>query len=341
MKGTTIILDQFEGREAAALMIDGRLEDLLVDSDGTAPGTIYRAVPDRPVKGQGGVFCRTPDGSVFLRQIKGLSPGRPLLVQVTGHAEPGKAPVVSPRVLFKSRYAIVTPEAPGLNVSRSIRDDDRRDTLLEIAHETGVPEGMGLILRSSCAEADEAEIAEDIRAMSDLAAQVMADTEGGPEKLVDGDGPHALAWRDWTMQAEVETAPGGFETHGVLDEIETLRSPYVPLSGGASAYVEPTRALVAVDVNTGASGSAASGLRANLALARELPRQLRLRGLAGQVVVDPAPMPHKDRKQVEGALRKALREDPVETTLVGWTTLGHMELQRQRLRAPLFGWSTP
>ena len=118
MKGRLIALDHINETEAAALMVDGRLEDLFLDPEGPRPGTIYRAIADRPMKGQGGMFLRTPDGTVFLRQVKGLSPGQPLLVQVTGHAEPGKALPVTTKLLFKSRYAIVTPEAPGLNISR-------------------------------------------------------------------------------------------------------------------------------------------------------------------------------------------------------------------------------
>ena len=154
MKGRTIILDHLGETEAAALMVDGKLDDLLIDSDAPRPGTIYRAIADRPVKGQGGMFLKTPDGSAFLRQIKGLAPGQPILVQVTGYAEPGKAIPVTAKLLFKSRYAIVTPDAPGLNISRSIRDEDERDRLLEIAHDAAGEAGHGLILRSSCAGAD-------------------------------------------------------------------------------------------------------------------------------------------------------------------------------------------
>src|SRR6056297_3977561 len=162
MKGRLIVLDDLNGHEAAALMVDGRLEDLFLDSEGTRTGAIYRAVVDRPVKGQGGVFVRTTDGMGFLRQVSGLRPGQAVLVQVTGHPEPGKALPVTAKLLFKSRYAIVTPDAPGLNVSRSIRDDDRRDALLEIAHDAMGETAFGLILRSSCAEADAGDIAEDI-----------------------------------------------------------------------------------------------------------------------------------------------------------------------------------
>lgn len=339
MKGRQIILDTYAGREAAALLVDGRLEDLLIDGEGVRHGAIYRAKADRPMKGQGGMFLSTPDGPVFLRQVKGLKPGQPLLVQVTGHAEPGKAVPVTQKLLFKSRYAIVTPGAPGLNVSRQIRDEDLRDALLEIAHEAMSERDMGLILRSSCAEGDELadpeEIAEDILAMLSLARQVLADDTGAPEKLTEGDGPHVLAWRDWVEPAEVETAPGSFETHGVLDLIEELQSPRVALKGAGHMYIEPTRALVAVDVNTGGDTSPAAGLKANMAALRDLPRQLRLRGLGGQIVVDLAPMAKKDRRPVETELRRALKADQVETTLVGWTNLGHYELNRARVRMPL------
>lgn len=338
MKGRTIVLDHLNGQEAAALIVDGRLEDLLVDSDAPRPGTIYRAKADRPVKGQGGMFLKTPDGSVFLRQVKGLAPGQSLLVQATGHAESGKAIPVTMKLLFKSRFVIVTPDAPGLNISRSIRDEDRRDTLLEIAHAATDGAPYGIILRSVCADPETApddEIAEDIAAMVDMARSVLDDSDGAPEKLTEGDGPHIMAWRDWSDPAEVITEPGGFEREGILDQIADFNTKPARLNGGAHMWVEPTRALVAVDVNTGQDTSPAAGLKANLAAARDLPRQLRLRGLGGQIVVDLAPMPKKDRRTFENALRAAFRADSVETALVGWTPLGHYELQRQRVRVPL------
>ncbi len=335
MKGRTIILDHIQDREAAALMVDGKLEDFLVESDAPAPGTIYRARADRPVKGQGGMFLTTPDGPAFLRQVKGLSPGQMILVQVTGYAEPGKAIPVTQKLLFKSRYAIVTPDAPGLNISRSIRDEDERDRLLEIAHEEMAESAYGLILRSACAGAPSEEIAEDIAAMLSMAKQVMEDTGAETEVLTEGDGPHLLAWRDWVEPADVERAPGGFERLGVLDALETARSIREPLPGGAFLFIEPTRALVAVDVNTGSDTSMAAGLKANMSAAKALPRALRVRGLGGQIVLDLAPMPKKDRRSFETALRAALRADPEETVLVGWTNLGHYELQRKRGRIAL------
>ncbi|WP_317057195.1 ribonuclease E/G [Roseovarius rhodophyticola] len=341
MKGRVVALGHVGEAEAAALIEDGQLVDFLRDSDQPRPGTIYRAISDRPVKGQGGMFVKTPDGMGFLRNIKGLGAGKPILVQVTGYAEPGKAIPVAARLLFKSRYAIVTPHAPGVNVSRAIRDEDHRDALVVLGKTAMDGCEAGLILRSSCAEAEDDAIAEDIAQMVSVASQVAGDAdEGGPEKLLEGDGPHELAWRDWPQPDLWSDASQGFEDHGVLDLLDGFMQSHVKLSGGASLYVEPTRALIAVDVNTGADTSASAGLKANLAAAQALPRELRVRGLGGQVVLDLAPMPKRDRRAFESALRAAFRKDTVETTLVGWTPLGHYELQRKRDRLPLSGGMT-
>ena len=268
MKGNTIVLDHLNGRETAALLVDGQLDDLLIDGDAPRPGTVYRAVAERPVKGQGGMFLRTPDGPAFLRQIRGLAPGQTILVQVSGYADPGKAIPVTQKLLFKSRFCIVTPGAPGLNVSRSIRDEAERDRLLEIAHDVMEGREAGLIMRSSCAGAPEDEIADDILAMTALADQVLEDTGAEMETLCEGDGPHTEAWREWTAPAEISTEPGGLEILGVLDLIDAARRSDVALDGGGYCYVEPTRALVAVDVNTGRDVSLAAGLKANIACAR-------------------------------------------------------------------------
>lgn len=344
MKGRVVLLDELEdGRRAAALMVDGRLNDLLIDprdEAGPGIGTILRGVCDRPLKGQGGMILRLPDGrSGFLKQGKGLAPGQPLLVQVTGLGLEGKATPVTTRLLFKSRYAIVTPDAPGFNIARGIRDEQERERLLELAHEgmDGAPEGFGLILRSAAEEAHEDEIAEDIAEMRALAEAVCADLAGDPEWLVDAPDAHLAAWRDWSSPApdEVSDAPGCFDDHGVHEAIDAAIEETVPLSGGASMVIEPTSALVAVDVNTGADSSLAAGLKANIAAARDLPRQLRLRGLGGQITLDVAPMPKKDRRVFEDALRRAFRIDGAEVVLAGWTPLGMYEVQRKRDRLPL------
>lgn len=340
MKGRVIALDEINGRRAAALIEDGQLADFLIDpvkTDAPVPGAIYRGICERPMKGQGGMFLRLSNGRRgFLRQAKGLAPGEPLLVQVTGWAEEGKAPGLTPKVLFKSRYAIVTPNAPGINVSRQIKDEEIRVDLLDVAHEIMDGSEHGLIVRSVAAEADLAAVAEDIAEMRSLADAVLADANGKePELLVDGPDAHLLAWRDWPEPDQLDERTGSFADHGVDDLLDATLGARQALEGGAFAYVEPTRALVAVDVNTGGDSSPAAGLKANIALARALPRVLRCRGLAGQITLDLAPMPKKDRHQFEQVLRAAFKRDGVETVLAGWTPLGHFELQRKRDRLPV------
>jgi len=335
MKGSSVVLDRIGDRLVAAMVIDGALHDLLIEPSEArpVPGAIYRAVVDRPMKGQGGAIVRMPDGRGYLRGAKGLAPGTVMLVQVTGYAEDGKAVPVTDRVLFKSRYAIVTPGAPGINISRTIREEDRREQLLLLAHET-VDDGTGLILRSACATGSDEAIAEDVRAMCDLASAIMAEVSGPPELLVEGPDPHTLAWREWPEPDSISTQDGGFAAQGIDAMIAALARPGVAIGEGRM-FIEPTRALVAVDVNTGADTSLSAGLKANIAMARALPAQLRCRGLGGQIVLDLAPMAKKERRGFEQVLRAAFRADSIDTVLAGWTPLGLFELQRRRDRLPL------
>ncbi|MDV7145899.1 ribonuclease E/G [Tropicimonas sp. TH_r6] len=339
MKGRSVFLDHVAGRAAAALVIDGKLEDFLITppEDGPDPvGTTFRAVVDRPIKGQGGVFVRLPGGETgFLRHAKGLSSGQPVLVQTTGFADPGKATPMTLKLLFKSKFAIVTPDAPGLNVSRQIREEERRAELKFLAEDLMSGSDYGLILRSEAEGADEGDIAEDIAEMRSLAETILSGPDGEPERLVDGADAHALAWREWGRPDEIATDPGCFETRGILDALLEATSGSIALPGGGSLLVEPTRAMIAVDVNSGTDFSPAASLKANIEAARALPRALRLRGLGGQITVDFAPLPKKDRRQIEQILRTAFKTDPVETALAGWTPLGNFEAQRKRERLPL------
>ena len=337
MTDRIVLLDTLKSRPAAALVVDGQLADLAVDpvDDAPLPGAIYRAVADRPMKGQGGMFVKLPEGSGFLRQTAGIAPGQRVLVQITGPAEAGKAYPVTTRLLFKSRYAIVTPGAPGLNISRRIKEEPLRAELeaLATAGMAGADASLGLILRSACAVANDQEIGDDITAMRDLAQAVFADMTGPAELLVEGAGAHETAWRDWADPEPDQVIEGGFADHNVFEMIDALLAPRVPLGEG-HMMLEPTRALVAVDVNTGPDTSPAASLKVNIAAARELPRQLRLRGLGGQVVIDFAPMPKRDRAILDQVIRAAFKAE-AEINLAGWTTLGLFEITRKRDRLPL------
>jgi len=330
MIGSVVATGEVNGRKAAALVVDGTLQDLVIDPAGDVPlpGTILAGKTDRVMKGLGGQFVRLPGGQNGYLRGKGVAPGQVILVQITGFAEDGKAIPVSQKLLFKGRYAIVTPGNPGINVSRAIHDDERRDELSLLAHEA-CPEAKGAILRSAAEFGEDDDIAAEIVELHARAEAVLSHRITVPELVLAGPDAHAYARNEW------DGTPGAFAEFGVDDMIDEMRESAADIPGGGTAYIEPTRALIAVDVNTGGDTSPAAGLKANIALARDLPRQLRCRGLSGQIVIDFAPFPKKDRRTMEQVLRAAFKGDVVETALVGWTPLGHYELQRKRERLPL------
>lgn len=339
MTDKTVLIDRTDHGAAVALWADGKLQDLLIDApedDLTPrPGAIYRGIVERPLKGIQGTMIRLPDGQTgFLRETKGLAPGQAILVQVNTYAEAGKAAPVVRRLLFKSRYCIVTPDAPGLNIARSIRDDDMRDELGVIAREVMDGSDFGLIVRSSAAKADVELVIDDIAAMRELAQAVLGDGDQSAGLLVEGPAADELAWRDWEPDAQVIDEPGAFERFDVWGAIERLRTPRVEMSSGWLS-VDVTPALTAIDVNTGGDFSHAATLKANRDAVREIPRQLRLRGIGGQIVIDFAPMSKKNRREIETMLKAAFRADTVETSIAGWSNLGLFELQRKRERRPL------
>ncbi len=337
MKGTLAVFDTINGKGAAAFIRDGQLDDLLIDApdDRIRPGAIFRAKAGRPMKGQGGMMLETPQGRVFLRHAKSIAQGQSLLVQATTYAEPAKAAPVTDRVVFKSRYALATPGKPGLNISREIKDEERRVVLRDLI-DPMMDETIGLVIRSAAADADGAAVFSDAETVLTLARKVMAEPlTGAPDLLLDGPDSAGIAWREWPKPDMTDDEGGGFDRHGVTEMIASLARPRVDLPGAGFIFVEPTHALIAVDVNTGGDTSAAAGLKTNLAAMRVLPRILRVRGLGGQIVLDLAPCPKKDRARVEQAFRTAFRRDPIETSLAGWTPLGHLELNRKRERLRL------
>ncbi|WBU64182.1 ribonuclease E/G [Paracoccus aerodenitrificans] len=339
MKGRQIILGRLQGRDAAVLLVDGQLEDLAIDPSDLvsfSPGAILRGRVNRLMKGQGGVFVTLPDGvNGYLRDRSGLREGQSALVQVGGVAEQGKAVPLTARLLIRGRYGIVTPGAPGVNPSRAIRDADRRDRLQQLGEEALAGREFGLIMRSVSGTADDGDILAELSELIGVADAIHSDVEGPPELLLDAPSSADTAWRDW-----IATDGDTVEEHDalpdqVVDAVAELAAPRIALPGGASAFIEPTRAIVAIDVNTGADTSPAAALKANIALARQLPRQLRLRGLGGQVVIDFAPISKRERGTLEQEMKKSFRADGPDSALSGWTAMGLYELSRKRDRIPL------
>jgi Rne/Rng family ribonuclease len=365
MKGHVIVLSAQP--RGAALVIDGRIEDLLVATDGPRtplPGEIHMAAVERLIPAQKAAFVTLGEGAKgYLREARDLRSGQKVPVQIVSVPESGKAIPVTTRLLVKGRLAILTPGAPGVNVSRQIRHEEERARLTAAI---AAPDAeTGVILRSAAEGASETVILAEIALLAARLA-VIRSASGTPGLIGQASCPVAEALREWSSPLPQEiVAPAGlaaallgpdealfcadpelaqrlrsetgdpFDRFGVHAEIAALARPEVDLPSGGMLCIEPTRALVAVDVNTAATFSPGAALSANLETARELPRQLRLRGLGGIVIVDWAPVPKKDRKRLEDALKTSFRRDPVETTLAGWTPLGSFEIQRKRERLRL------
>ena len=347
MKGRVVALLEEPGRPAMAALSDrGRLLDLFVDppEDDPAPRVeeIRAARVTRKAGGMGAVFLDIGDGAEgFLKGAgaRDLAPGDRLLVQVTRHAEGAKAVPVTDEPLYKGRYAILTPHAPGVNVSRRIRDEEEAARLKGAAEAALAEAGVasGAILRTLAEGVPDETVFDDVAALAALLAEARAAPEA-PGLVVAAPDAETRAWREWAEPEPDEVIRGDarlWDDLGLWDAIAALFDARAPLAGGAWMPIEPTSALVAVDVNTGGDLSPAAGLKADLAALEALPRQLLLRGLGGQIVVDLAPVGKRERPRLETALKRALRDDPVETQIIGWTPLGHLELTRARERRPL------
>lgn len=339
MSRATHATGRFLGREAAARVDAGRLVDFIVAppaSAGPAPGSVWVVRPGRPAKGMGGGFAEAGGMNVFVRGIGPLREGKPALVQVTAFGDATKAAVATTRIALRGQHAVLTPGAPGVNLSRSLRDDAAAERLLDLGTRlmASGPPDAGLILRTGAADAPEADVAAEIAELIDrLTGALAACAADRIGEAIEAPSPFDRLRTDWG-QAQADAETDAFDRLGVFDGLRHLSSNP---GNSAAMSVEPTRAFVAVDVNTGDDRSPAAGLKANLKMADDLPRALRVLGLGGQVVIDAAPMPKADRRRVEQALARSLRHDPVETSVAGWTPLGHLELNRQRSR---YAWIT-
>jgi Ribonuclease G/E len=278
VKGRQILVEpRPDGGAAAALLVDGRLEDLLIDpapADASPrPEAIHRAVAGRPMKGLGGAMVDLGGGATgFLRGARLPPPGARLLVQVATWAEPGKAAPVGTRLRLKGSLAILTPGAPGLNISRAVPDGPTREALGAAAARAmaGAPAELGLILRSLAAEAEPGAVAAEIAALRARWDELAAAAAAGPaELLLPAPDAAAAARRDWRDRPDepVEEHPEALARAGVWEAAAELLRPLAPLARGAMT-IEPTRALVAVDVNTaGDTSPARASCRASFACA--------------------------------------------------------------------------
>ncbi|HHN72974.1 MAG TPA: ribonuclease E/G, partial [Thermopetrobacter sp.] len=294
-----------------------------------------------------------------------------MLVQVVKEERGNKGAALTTYLSLAGRYCVLMPNtARGGGISRKITDPKDRKRLKKIAQEIAVPEGMGLIIRTAGAQRTKAEIKRDFdyllrlwenireltlkstapaliyeegnlikRAIRDLYSKDVA------EILVEGEGAYreARAFMKMMMPSHArnvklyrEPVPL-FARHRVDQQLDSLFSPIAPLPSGGYLVINQTEALVSIDINSGKSTREHSiedtALKTNLEAAEEIARQLRLRDLAGLIVIDFIDMEEKrNNRAVERRLKEALKSDRARIQVGRISHFGLLEMSRQRLR---------
>jgi len=297
-----------------------------------------------------------------------------LLVQVVKEERGTKGAALTTYLSLAGRYGVLMPNSPsGGGISRKITSPADRRRLKEVMAELDLPAGMGLIVRTAGANRPKPEIKRDceylLRLWDDIREHTLRSiapaliyeeanlikrsirdvySRDVDELTVDGEEGWRAA-RDFMrmlmpshakkVQLWQEPQPL-FARYGVDAQLDAMLTPVVQLRSGGYLVINQTEALVAIDVNSGRStrerGIEETALRTNLEAADEVARQLRLRDLAGLIVIDFIDMEMKKHNaQVERRLKDALKADRARIQVGQISHFGLLEMSRQRLRSSL------
>jgi ribonuclease E len=302
-----------------------------------------------------------------------------MLVQVVKEERGNKGAALTTYLSLAGRYAVLMPNtARGGGISRKITSAQDRSRLKEVVQDLDVPEGMGIILRTAGAARTKPEIKRDFEylirmweTVRDLTLRSQAPTlvyeEGSlikrslrdlynkeiDEIQVAGEPGYREA-RDF-MKMLMPSNVGAvklyrdgqplFSRMGVESQLDAMFSPTVQLRSGGYIVINQTEALVSIDVNSGRSTREHhiedTALKTNLEAAEEVARQLRLRDLAGLIVIDFIDMDEKrNNRAVERKLSDCLRQDRARIQVGRISHFGLLEMSRQRIRASVLESST-
>jgi ribonuclease E len=302
-----------------------------------------------------------------------------LLVQVMKEERGNKGAALTTYLSLAGRYCVLMPNtARGGGISRKITNSSDRKRLKELAGDLEVPEGMGVILRTAGASRTKPEIKRDFEYLIRVWEQVRETTlqsvapnlvyeEGSlikrslrdlfgkevEEVVVSGEGGYKEA-RDFmkmlmpsqlkAIKAHREAQPL-FARYGVESQLDAMFSTTVTLRSGGYIVINPTEALVSIDVNSGRStrehNIEDTALKTNLEAAEEVSRQLRLRDLAGLIVIDFIDMEeNRNNRTVEKRLKDCLKNDRARIQVGRISPFGLMEMSRQRMRTGVLESST-
>ncbi len=302
-----------------------------------------------------------------------------LLVQVVKEERGTKGAALTTYLSLAGRYCVLMPNtARGGGISRKIPSSADRKRLKSVLGELDVPEGMGCIIRTAGASRTKAEIKRDysylLRLWSNIRdltlksiAPALIYEEGSlikrairdmyigdiDEVLVEGNDGYkdAKEFMKLLMPSHAKKVKQYkdpiplFHRFQVESQLETMYHATVPLKSGGYLVINPTEALVSIDVNSGKStrerNIERTAFRTNLEAAEEVARQLRLRDLAGLVVIDFIDMEEsRNNRAVERKLKDALKSDRARLQVGRISSFGLLEMSRQRLRPGLLESST-
>ncbi|MFN8981930.1 MAG: ribonuclease E/G, partial [Alphaproteobacteria bacterium] len=294
-----------------------------------------------------------------------------ILVQVVKEERGGKGAALTTYISLAGRFSVLMPNSPrGGGVSRKITSAADRKRLREVMDDLQLPQGMSLIVRTAGAQRPKPEIQRDCEYLlrlwdnirertlastapaliyeeADLIKRSIRDVYGRDidEVMVEGDGAFQQAREFMRMlmpshatkvRLHRDVTPL-FARHHVDQQLDAMHSPVVQLRSGGYVVINQTEALVAIDVNSGRATRDRhiedTALRTNMEAAEEIARQLRLRDLAGLIVIDFIDMEsNKHNAMVERRLKESLRHDRARIQVGRISHFGLLEMSRQRLR---------
>ena len=350
---TEILSSWGPGETRFAVMRDGRLVDLVVARPELLAGAVVLGRVVEVAPRLGAVFVDIgQDRPAFLQGAKGGGRGGPtqgqtLLVQVKADAHGEKGATLSGEVTLPGRFLVYAPSRPGLILPRKL-SDDRRAWLEERLREL-VGEDEGVAARLHAVNADGEALADDLTRLRDRWAAIGAGRAGGrvpavlwrPDPLerlladhpgvarivVDDDLSFAQAQARFGTLVERHRQGSLFAEHGIDDALAACLAADVALPCGGRVSIETTAALTAIDVDSGPAAAAEANQQAVTVIAR----QLRLRNIAGQMVVDFVSTGGRGALlRLVTALKQAVAGDGTPTHVLGITALGLVEMTRER-----------
>ena len=302
-----------------------------------------------------------------------------LLIQVVKEERGSKGAALTTYLSLAGRYCVLMPNtAHGGGISRKIANPADRKRLKTIMADLKLPQGMGAIVRTAGLKRSAADIRRDfdyltrlwdeirektlastapalIHQDSDLIKRAIRDVYNRSieQILVEGPEGYEAAHRFMSMLmpahaakvVEYEDNVPLFQRFGVEQQLEGMYQPVVQLKSGGYIVINPTEALVSIDINSGRStreyGIEETATKTNLEAAEEIGRQLRLRDMAGLVVIDFIDMENSSNtRKVERAMKEAMKNDRARVQIGRISSFGLMEMSRQRLRTGVLEAST-